>query len=39
MNDEPMNNERIRPLALGIIWRGDEVLVLEAYDHVKDETL
>ncbi len=31
-----MNNERIRPLALGIIWRGDEILVFEAYDH-KDE--
>ena len=33
-----MNDEQIRPLALGIVWRGDELLVFEGYDHVKDET-
>lgn len=33
-----MNDKQIRPLALGIVWRGDEILVFEAYDHVKDET-
>ncbi len=43
-----MNNEQIRPLALGIVWRGDHLpnkevaqrrlLVFEGYDHVKDET-
>ena len=38
MNDETVNNERIRPLALGIVWRGDELLVFEGYDHDKDET-
>ncbi|RLC90981.1 MAG: NUDIX hydrolase [Chloroflexi bacterium] len=38
MNDEAVNNERIRPLALGIVWRGDELLVFEGYDHSKDET-
>ena len=38
MNNEPMDNEQIRPLALGIVWRGDEILVSETYDHVKDET-
>jgi len=27
----------IRPLALGLVWRGDELLVFEGYDHVKDE--
>lgn len=31
-----MNNEQIRPLALGIVWRGDELLVFEGYDHDKD---
>ncbi len=38
MNNEAVNNERIRPLALGIVWRGDELLVFEGYDHDKDET-
>ncbi len=33
-----MDNKRIRPIVLGIIWRGDALLVFEAYDHVKDET-
>ncbi len=33
-----MNNEQIRPLALGVIWRGAEILVFEGYDHVKGET-
>ncbi|MBU0704017.1 MAG: NUDIX hydrolase [Chloroflexi bacterium] len=37
-----MNDERIRALALGIVWRGrghdSELLVFEARDHVKDET-
>jgi len=33
-----MNNEQIRPLALGIVWRGDELLVFEGYDHATDET-
>jgi len=33
-----MNNEQIRPLALGIVWRGDDLLVFEGYDHVKGET-
>lgn len=28
----------IRLLALGIVWRGDALLVFEAYDHVKGET-
>ncbi|MDQ7802459.1 NUDIX hydrolase [Amycolatopsis sp. A133] len=28
----------IRPLALGIIWRGDALLVFEGRDDVKDET-
>jgi len=32
-----MNNEQIRPLALGLVWRGDELLVFEGYDRVKDE--
>ena len=32
-----MQPERIRPLALGIVWRGDELLVFEGYDRVKDE--
>ena len=32
-----MNNEQIRPLALGIVWRGDDILVFEGYDHVKCE--
>ncbi len=33
-----MNNEQIRPLALGVVWRGDDILVFEGYDHVKGET-
>lgn len=33
-----MINGQIRPIALGIIWRGDELLVFEAHDRVKDET-
>jgi ADP-ribose pyrophosphatase YjhB (NUDIX family) len=33
-----MDPERIRPLALGIVWRGDELLVCKFYDHVKGET-
>ncbi len=32
-----MNDGQIRPLALGIVWRGDALLVFEAYDHVKGE--
>ena len=28
----------IRPLALGIVWRGDEILVFEGYDRFKGET-
>jgi len=26
----------IRPLALGVVWRGDELLVFEGYDYLKD---
>jgi len=37
MNNEAMNNERIRPLALGIVWRDDSLLVFEGYDRVKCE--
>ncbi len=33
-----MINGKIRPLALGLVWRGDELLVFEAYDCIKDET-
>jgi len=33
-----MTNEQIRPLALGIVWRGDELLVFEAHDRIKNET-
>jgi 8-oxo-dGTP pyrophosphatase MutT (NUDIX family) len=33
-----MINGKIRPLALGLVWRGDELLVFEAYDRIKDET-
>lgn len=33
-----MNNEQIRPLALGIVWRSDELLVFEARDRVTGET-
>jgi len=33
-----MSNGRIRPLALGLVWRGDDLLVFEGYDHVKSET-
>jgi len=33
-----MTNEQIRPLALGIVWRSNELLVFEGYDHVKGET-
>jgi 8-oxo-dGTP pyrophosphatase MutT (NUDIX family) len=33
-----MSDKQIRPIVLGIIWRGDELLVFEAYDWVKDET-
>ena len=33
-----MNDGQIRPLALGVVWRGAEILVFEGYDHVKDET-
>lgn len=40
--NETMPIGHIRPLALGIVWRsgdhGDELLVCEYYDHVKDET-
>jgi hypothetical protein len=32
-----MTNEQIRPLALGIVWQGDSLLVFEGYDYVKDE--
>ena len=28
----------IRPLALGIVWRGDDLLVFEGYDRFKGET-
>ena len=33
-----MQSGHIRPLALGIVWRGGDVLVFEGYDHVKAET-
>jgi len=33
-----MGAAHIRPLALGIVWRGDALLVCEWYDHVKGET-
>lgn len=33
-----MINGQIRPIALGIIWRGDELLVFEAKDPTKNET-
>jgi len=33
-----MKKEQIRPIALGIIWRGDELLVFEAKDPTKNET-
>ena len=32
-----MHPERIRPLALGLIRRGDDLLVCEFYDHVKQQ--
>ncbi|MCP4537032.1 MAG: NUDIX domain-containing protein [Chloroflexi bacterium] len=32
-----MDPTRIRPLALGIIWRGDELLVCKFYDSVKGD--
>jgi len=35
---KPMNDEQIRPLALGIVWRGDELLVFETRDRVTGET-
>jgi 8-oxo-dGTP pyrophosphatase MutT (NUDIX family) len=35
---EMMRSGHIRPLALGIVWRGDALLVCEYYDHVKNET-
>jgi ADP-ribose pyrophosphatase YjhB (NUDIX family) len=35
--DDITRLEHIRPLALGIVWRGDELLVFEGYDRVKDE--
>jgi 8-oxo-dGTP pyrophosphatase MutT (NUDIX family) len=37
-NNRGEESEHIRPLALGIVWRGDDLLVFEGYDHVKDET-
>lgn len=33
-----MHPGHIRPLALGIIWRNNELLVCQYYDHVKGET-
>lgn len=33
-----MNERRIRPIALALIRRGDEILVEEGRDEVKDET-
>jgi 8-oxo-dGTP pyrophosphatase MutT (NUDIX family) len=33
-----MGAEHIRPLALGLVWRDDALLVCECYDYVKDET-
>lgn len=33
-----MTNEQIRPLALGIVWRDDDILVFEGTDSVKGET-
>jgi ADP-ribose pyrophosphatase YjhB (NUDIX family) len=33
-----MRPGRIRVLALGIIWRGDELLLMESYDPTKGET-
>ncbi len=40
MNNETMNNEQIRPLALGVVWRGRDnaLLVFEGHNHVKGET-
>lgn len=32
-----MSDKQIRSIVLGIVWRGDELLVFEAYDRVKDE--
>ncbi len=40
MKNETMKNERIRPLALGIVWRGsdsDEFLVCEFYNQITGE--
>jgi len=35
-----MNDERIRPLALGVVWRSRDnaLLVFEGHNHVKGET-
>jgi ADP-ribose pyrophosphatase YjhB (NUDIX family) len=35
--EEMVRSGHIRPLALGIVWRGDELLVFEGHDHVKGE--
>ncbi|RLC76457.1 MAG: NUDIX hydrolase [Chloroflexi bacterium] len=32
-----MKSGRIRPLVLGLVWRGDELLVFEGYDRIKEE--
>lgn len=32
-----VNDALIRPLALGVVWRDDSILVFEGYDHVKNE--
>ncbi len=34
---EMTRSAHIRPLALGVVWRGDALLVCEFYDHVKHE--
>jgi 8-oxo-dGTP pyrophosphatase MutT (NUDIX family) len=33
-----MRPDQIRVLALGIIWRGDELLLMECYDPTKRQT-
>jgi ADP-ribose pyrophosphatase YjhB (NUDIX family) len=33
-----MRSDQIRVLALGIIWRGDELLLMEGYDSTKRQT-
>jgi ADP-ribose pyrophosphatase YjhB (NUDIX family) len=33
-----MDKQKIRVLALAVFWRGDEILVMEGYDPLKQET-